>query len=341
MLYPNDEQLQGKELRLEQQYFFVSCSLQDMMRIAAHAEHAARALSREIRRPAERHPSGHRHRRAHAAAGSTSTRWTGTTAWTITRQTFGYTNHTLLPEALESWPLALFGRVLPRHLEIIYEINARFLEEVRMRFPGDDARIARMSLIDETGERYVRMANLASVGSHAINGVAAAAHRAAEAATCSRISTTLWPEKFSNKTNGVTPRRWMALANPRLAESHQRSTSATGWIKRPVGSCGGWSRSPRIPRSARAGATIKHANKSSFAALALERTGVTHRPESLFDVQVKRIHEYKRQHLNVLHVVALYHRLEVEPAAGHVSRAPSSSAARRLPATTSPSSSSS
>ncbi|GAC1626980.1 MAG: glycogen/starch/alpha-glucan phosphorylase [Nevskia sp.] len=309
VLYPNDEHVEGKELRLAQQYFFVSCSLQDMLRILRgqhipferfhekfavqlNDTHPAIAVAELMRLLTDEHCLG----------------WHE--AWDITRRSFGYTNHTLLPEALERWPLELFKRVLPRHLEIIYEINARFLDEVRRRWFGDDARVARMSLIDETGERYVRMAHLACVGSHAINGVAVL-HSALLRQDLLKDFFELWPEKFSNKTNGVTPRRWIALANPRL----------TRYIDSAIG--GGWLKDldqlrqlePMAEDAAfRAGwREIKRANKRELADLIRKRCGVAVDPASMFDVQVKRIHEYKRQHLSALHIIALYHRLKSNP----------------------------
>jgi starch phosphorylase len=231
-------------------------------------------------------------------------------AWSITSQTFSYTNHTLLPEALECWPLDLFGRLLPRHLEIIYEINARFLEKVRMAFFGDEGRINRLSLIDERGERSVRMAHLASVGSHAINGVAAL-HTELLRSDVLRDFHDLWPEKFSNKTNGVTPRRWMVLANPRLAAAITARTGE-GWIRNleelrglePLAGDAAFQAEWR---------GIKRANKVVLAGVIRERTGVLVDPDAIFDIQVKRIHEYKRQHLNILHIIALYHRLKTQP----------------------------
>jgi glycogen phosphorylase len=231
-------------------------------------------------------------------------------AWNVTCRTFAYTNHTLLPEALERWPLQVFGRVLPRHLQIIYEINAQFLEEVRIRFLGDEARIARLSLIDESGERYVRMAHLACVGSHAINGVAAL-HTDLLKRDVLKDFYEMWPQKFSNKTNGVTPRRWMVLCNPQLSDLVCEHIG-DGWIKdlaqlkrlEPLADDAEFRRRWR---------EIKQNNKRAFASLALERTGVVADPDSLFDVLVKRIHEYKRQHLKVLHIVSLYHAIKSNP----------------------------
>ncbi len=309
VLYPNDEQLQGKELRLEQQYFFVSCSLQDMFRILRtqrleverfpdkfaiqlNDTHPAIAVAELMRLLIDEHVMA----------------WDD--AWSIVTRTFAYTNHTLMPEALECWPIDLFKRVLPRHLEIIYEINANFLDQVRIRFLGDEERLARLSLIDERGERYVRMAHLACVGAHTINGVAAL-HSELLKTDVLRDFYELWPEKFQNKTNGVTPRRWMVLANPSLAKLIT-SSIGTSWITdlnelrrlEPLADDSGF-RAEWL--------AIKQANKRDFAQLALERTGVTVDPESMFDVQVKRIHEYKRQHLNILHVIALYLRLKADP----------------------------
>jgi starch phosphorylase len=231
-------------------------------------------------------------------------------AWDITRQTFAYTNHTLLPEALERWQLPLFRRVLPRHLEIIYEINSRFLDEVRLRFFNDDQRVARMSLIDESGDRYVRMAHLACVGSHAINGVAEL-HSELLKQDVLKDFYELWPQKFSNKTNGVTPRRWMVLANPKLSALITRHIGEE-WIKdldelqrlEPLANDSAFREAWR---------DVKRSNKRHLAELIQRRCGVAVDPDSMFDVQVKRIHEYKRQHLAALHIVALYHRLKSNP----------------------------
>ena len=309
VLYPNDEQIQGKELRLGQQYFFVSCSLQDMLRILKvqkipiekfHEKFAAQLN--------DTHPAIAVAELMRLLVDEYVLPWDE--AWQITRKTFAYTNHTLLPEALESWPLDLFARVLPRHLEIIFEINARFLDEVRIRFYGDEERLARLSLIDERGERYVRMAHLACVGSHTVNGVAEL-HSELLKQEVLKDFYELWPERFGNKTNGVTPRRWMVLSNPRLS-SLITTSIGEGWIKdlsqlrrlEPLADDAAFRQQWR---------EVKRACKVDFAAVALKKTGVTIDPDSLFDVQVKRIHEYKRQHLNILHVIALYHRLRSEP----------------------------
>ena len=310
ILYPNDEAAMGKRLRLAQQYFFVSCSLQDLIRfhllagnkldtfhewnaIQLNDTHPAVAVAELMRLLVDEHLM----------------EWDQ--AWEITRKTFAYTNHTLLPEALEKWPLPLFRNLLPRHLEIIYEINHRFLNEVRQKYPGEDARVARLSLIEESGEKYIRMAYLASVGSHAINGVAAL-HSDLVKRTILRDFYDLWPEKFHNVTNGVTPRRWMVLSNPKLA---QLITSKIGdrWISRleeNLPKLEGFADDVEVQTRWR---EIKGENKKDLANLIEKRTGVSVDPDTLFDIQVKRIHEYKRQHLNVLHVITLYNRLKKNP----------------------------
>jgi starch phosphorylase len=309
VLYPNDEQVKGKELRLEQQYFFVACSLQDMLRITHIQKIPPERFHEKFAvQLNDTHPSIAVAELMRLLVDELLLDWER--AWEITRATFAYTNHTLLPEALERWPLDLFGRLLPRHLEIIYEINARFLDEVRIAFFGDEARLARMSLIDEGGPRYVRMAHLATVGSHAVNGVAQLHTELLKRDVLSDFHE-LWPQKFSNKTNGVTPRRWMVLANPRLSNLISRAIG-DNWIRNfeelrrlePLIEDAGFRADWR---------DIKRANKVELAAVIRERTGVLVNPDAIFDVQVKRIHEYKRQHLNILHVVGLYHRLKTQP----------------------------
>ncbi|HEX9190127.1 MAG TPA: glycogen/starch/alpha-glucan phosphorylase [Vicinamibacteria bacterium] len=311
VLYPNDEKVKGKQLRLEQQFFFVSCSLQDMIRIYQQRE---KDLSRFHEKYAvqlnDTHPAVGVAELMRLFVDVHGMGWDE--AWEITRRTFAYTNHTLLPEALEKWKVEMFGEVLPRHLEIVYEINRRFLDEVRTRFPGDGARAARLSLIDEAEGRSVRMAHLASVGSQRINGVAAL-HSELLKADVLRDFHDLWPEKFLNVTNGVTPRRFLALANPRLA----------ALVTEAIGD--GWPRDLERLRGLEPLAgdaafrekwrAVKRANKADLAAVVAARAGVECDPDSLFDVQVKRIHEYKRQHLNVLHVIALWQRLRRDPKA--------------------------
>ena len=309
VLYPNDEPSIGKRLRLAQQYFFVSCSLQDMLHLidlgGEKVEHFAERFAVQLN---DTHPSIGVAELMRLLVDERRIDWDS--AWMITVATFGYTNHTLLPEALETWPLPMFAELLPRHLEIIHEINRRFLDEVRARFPGDEARVARMSLIGEEGERRVRMANLATVGSHAVNGVAAL-HSDLLKASVLKDFHELWPERFSNKTNGVTPRRFLALANPGLRTLLNRTlgdqwltdTSALRGLESHTGDAA-------FRREWRA---VKEANKRRLADYVRAHTGIELDSSWLFDIQVKRIHEYKRQHLNVLHIVTLYRRLKENP----------------------------
>jgi len=309
VLYPNDEPAAGKALRLSQQHFFVSCSLQDMIRIHLQASrdltdladrwavqlndtHPAVAVAELMRLLVDEHGMG----------------WDE--AWAITRATFAYTNHTLLPEALEKWPVALFGKTLPRHLEIVYEVNRRFLDELRGRFPNDDGLLSRLSLIDESGPRSVRMAHLAAVGSHHVNGVAAL-HSELLKRDVMRDFAAIWPGKFTNVTNGVTPRRFVALANSGLTRLVAEAIG-DGWVRdldelrrlEPLADDAAFREAWR---------RVKAANRAALAEAARERAGVSADPASLWDVQVKRIHEYKRQHLNLLHVLTLYRKLKRDP----------------------------
>ncbi|MEZ4598373.1 MAG: glycogen/starch/alpha-glucan phosphorylase [Syntrophotaleaceae bacterium] len=316
VLYPNDEPVAGKRLRLAQQYFFVSCSLQDMLRLhrgrGEDIETFAESFAVQLN---DTHPAIAVAELMRLLVDEHLLSWES--AWDITRQTLAYTNHTLLPEALEKWPLPLFAEMLPRHLEIIYEINRRFLDEVRRRFPRDEGKVARLSIIDEAGEKYVRMAHLACVGSHAVNGVAALHSRLLKE-TVLRDFYDLEPAKFHNVTNGVTPRRWILLSNPGL----------TGLITGKIGN--GWVKDPEQLRELEAFADnsdfqadwqrVKEDNKRQLAAAILQRTGIAVEPETLFDIQVKRIHEYKRQHLNVLHIITLYNRIKRDPRAAIVPR---------------------
>ena len=310
VLYPNDEVFQGRQLRLNQQYFFVSCSLQDLIRvhllrgnpiqkfhelnaIQLNDTHPAIAVAELMRLLVDEHHLD----------------WEK--AWDITRNTFAYTNHTLLAEALEKWPVPLLGSLLPRHLEIIYEINRRFLDEVRRTFPADDRLISRLSLIDEFGERYVRMANLACVGSHTVNGVSVL-HTRLLKQTVLRDFYALWPQKFTNVTNGVTPRRWVGISNPRLTSLITKQIG-DGWIKNmeELKRLEAFADDPGFQEEWR---QVKFENKKNLAACIMERTGITVDPGSLFDIQVKRFHEYKRQHLNALHIITLYNRIKHNPA---------------------------
>ena len=305
VLYPNDEPEIGKRLRLGQQYFFVSCSLQDMIRL--HLATGKRLDEFDAWWAAQlndTHPSIAVAELMRLLVDEHAMDWDQ--AWEITQRTCGYTNHTLLAEALETWPLPLFGRLLPRHLEIIYEINRRFLDDVRRRHPGDENLVRRVSLIDEAGEKYVRMAHLATVGSHTINGVAAL-HTDLLKRTVLKDFYALAPDRFLNVTNGVTPRRWIVLSNPKLTElitqhiGHRWISALEEELVRiePLADDADFQQKWRA---------VKADNKQVLARFIKDRTGISVNPESLFDIQVKRLHEYKRQLLNVLHLVTLYHR---------------------------------
>ena len=309
VLYPNDDPAAGKQLRLEQQYFFVSCALQDMIRIYLQREknldhfHLKYAVQLN-----DTHPSIAVAELMRLLVDEYLMGWDQ--AWEITRQTLAYTNHTLLPEALEKWPLELFGSLLPRHLEIIYEINRRFLDEVRLSNPNDEERVARLSLIDETGDRSIRMAHLVCVGSHAINGVAKL-HTELLKQDVLNDFYSLWPEKFYNITNGVTPRRFLLLSNPHLAQLITRRIG-DGWTKNldelkrlePFGEDADFRAEWR---------RVKNKVKGDLAAQIRKRIGLIVDPDSMFDIQVKRLHEYKRQHLNVLHIITLFNRIKKDP----------------------------
>ncbi len=311
VLYPNDEMIQGKNLRLQQQFFFASCSLQDMIRVHLLLKRPLATFHEKwVVQLNDTHPAIAVAELMRLLVDEHAMDWDS--AWRITRNTFAYTNHTLLPEALEKWPVGLFGKLLPRHLEIIYEINRRFLDEVRAKFPGDDARLARMSLIDESGERYVRMANLATVGSHHVNGVARL-HSDLLVKTVMHDFAELWPEKFLNVTNGVTPRRFVAVSNPPLAQLVTQRIG-DGWLRdleqlRRLEPLAGDATFQQQWRD------VKLTAKRDLMALIEQRTGIKVNPGSLFDIQVKRLHEYKRQHLNVLHILTLYRRLQLAPQA--------------------------
>ena len=312
VLYPNDEPEAGKALRLRQQYFFVSCSLQDMIRTTLNARGSLDYFpDRFVVQLNDTHPAIAIAEFMRLLTDEHQIEWSR--AWALTQQSFAYTNHTLLPEALETWPLELFQRILPRHIDIIYEINSRFLDDVRIRFIDDIARLSRMSLIDDSagdGVRRVRMANLACVGSMAINGVAAM-HSELLKQTVLKDFFDMWPEKFQNKTNGVTPRRFIALANPSQAAIFDEIID------------GDWLRNLEKLRQLEPYADnsdflarwrkIKRMAKERLATHIHQCCDISLNPDTLFDIQVKRIHEYKRQHLNVLHIVSLYHRLKQNP----------------------------
>ena len=313
VLYPNDSTPAGRELRLRQEYFFTSASIQDIL--ARHAaEHGSLAnLSDKVAiHLNDTHPAIGVAELMRLLVDEQGYGWLA--AWAVTKKVFSYTNHTLMPEALETWPVGLMQQVLPRHLEIIFRINAEFLAEAAAHRPGDHDFLRRISLIDEGAnfgsERRVRMAHLSIVGSHKVNGVSAL-HSDLLTQTIFADFASLWPDRFTNMTNGVTPRRWLAQANPSLA-SLIDSTIGSGWrldldqLKRLA---------PHAEREdfRNAFMAVKHANKARLAAHIQATTGVVTDPASLFAVQVKRIHEYKRQLLNVLQVVARYQAMLADP----------------------------
>ena len=309
VLYPNDDSDQGKQLRLEQQYFFVSCSLQDMIRLLHQQNLPLERFQDQFAiQLNDTHPTIGVAELMRLLIDVHGLDWDQ--AWQITTHSFAYTNHTLLPEALERWPLAMFATVLPRHLEIIYEINQRFLDQVRMRFPDDPERLRRLSIIDDSGDRYVRMAHLACVGSFAINGVAAL-HSELLKQTVLRDFYELYPEKFTNVTNGVTPRRFMVLSNPRLS-SLIREKIGTGWVKNldDLRQLENWVYDGDFRQQFR---QVKLAVKQDLADYIQHHYGLAVDPTSLFDIQAKRIHEYKRQHLNALYIITLYNRIKANP----------------------------
>jgi glycogen phosphorylase len=309
VLYPDDSTSMGQGLRFVQEYFLVACSLADLTRRFRRSNSDWNAFPGKVAvQLNDTHPSLAVPELMRILLDEAQLGWDQ--AWDLTRRTFAYTNHTLLPEALEKWPLPWFQVLLPRHLDIILEINRRLLDEVRRRFPGDDGRIQRVSLVEEGDERKIRMANLAIVGSHSTNGVAAIHSELLRRVTVKDLAET-FPERFSNKTNGVTPRRWLLLANPALAASITEAIG-DGWITdlaelallKPLADDAGF-------RDAVSKA--KREAKSQFAQWLRSTSGVTVNPDSIFDCQIKRIHEYKRQLLNGLRVVVLYNRLRQNP----------------------------
>jgi glycogen phosphorylase len=316
VLYPNDSTPAGRELRLRQEYFFTSASIQDILarhlaehgrldnladRVAIHLNdtHPAIGVAELMRVLVDEH------------------RMPWAEAWQTTQRVFSYTNHTLMPEALETWPVALMQHVLPRHLAIIFRINHEFLALAARLRPGDEGFVRRLSLVDESGERRVRMAHLAVVGSHKVNGVSAL-HSELLVKTIFADFAALWPERFTNMTNGVTPRRWLAQANPGLASLLDRSVG--GDWRLHLDRLEGLRNFGRDPAFRAEFLAVKRNNKARLAATIRATTGIVVDPDSLFDVQVKRIHEYKRQLLNVLHVVARYQAMLAEPAADWVPR---------------------
>jgi starch phosphorylase len=307
LLYPNDATESGKELRLRQQYFLVSASLQDTLRrwCSWHGNDFETFADKHCFQLNDTHPAIAVPELMRLLTDDHGLDWDE--AWEITRSTMAYTNHTLLPEALEQWPVELFQRLLPRIFEIILDINAQFLAEVRHRWPDDDHRIARMSLIREDGASTIRMAYLAIVGSFSVNGVAELHSRLLREGLL-RDFAELWPWKFNNKTNGVTQRRWLAACNPKLASLISEAIGAA-WIT-DLGQLARLEQQDGNEEFAKRWREVRRANKVRLSREIEKRTGLSVDATMMFDVQVKRIHEYKRQLLNVLHAVHLYDRIQ-------------------------------
>jgi len=309
VLYPNDSSENGKELRLVQQYFFVACSLQDIIRRFRRAgapwskfhEYAVLQLN-------DTHPAVAVAELMRILLDDELLSWDD--AWSVCAKVFNYTNHTLLPEALEKWPLPLFERVLPRHIQIIYEINRRFLDQVAAKWPNDSGKLGALSIIDESGCKYVRMAHLAMVASKSVNGVAALHSELLKKSLFSDFHA-LWPKQLQNKTNGITPRRWLKACNPNLSNLIDR-TIGEGWAK-DLDKLTDLKKYATDTGFQDEFAAIKLENKKELAKVILKECGITVDPTAMFDVQVKRLHEYKRQHLNLLHIIHLYHQLLANP----------------------------
>ncbi len=309
VLYPSDSTWAGRELRLRQQYFFVACAIHDIVRRYRKTHGDFSRFSEKVAiQLNDTHPAIAVAELMRVLVDVHRVPWDP--AWELTRATLGYTNHTLLAEALERWPVALFEQLLPRHLQIIYEVNARFLRQVMNRWPSDTARVTRMSLIEEGPERQIRMAHLAVVGSHKVNGVAALHTELLKRDVLTDFAE-LWPERFTNKTNGVTPRRWLLACNPRLADL-VTECAGPGWAT-DLDRLESFASHADDPAVRERFAAIKRANKVAFAEFIARATGLRVSPDAMFDVQVKRIHEYKRQLLNALHIVGLYLRAKRDP----------------------------
>jgi starch phosphorylase len=318
VLYPNDKTENGKELRLMQQYFFVACSLRDIIR--RHFRQPANSWDNFSDKVAvqlnDTHPAIAIVELLRILLDEENMAWDA--AWAITSRTFAYTNHTLLPEALEKWTVELFARLLPRHLQIIYVLNEQLLLAVERQWPGDNWKKTVCSLIEENGHKQVRMANLSVVGSHAVNGVAEI-HTALLKQNLFPEFNELYPGKFQNKTNGITPRRWLLKSNPRLAALLTRKLGRADWV-RDLDLLRGLEKFAEEPAFQREFMAIKRANKVDLAAVIKTECGLVVSPDAIFDVQIKRLHEYKRQHLNLLHIMTLYRHLLQNPSLDLVPR---------------------
>ncbi|ATC65598.1 glycogen phosphorylase [Nibricoccus aquaticus] len=320
VLYPNDKTENGKELRLVQQYFFVACSLRDIIRRHFRNDDKGNTWDNFSDKVAvqlnDTHPAVAVPELMRILLDEENFQWDK--AWAIVTRVFGYTNHTLLPEALEKWSVPLFGRVLPRHLQIIFEINKQLMVVVAAKWPGDVDKMRICSIIDEGGAKAVRMANLSVVGSHAVNGVAALHTELLKKDLFPEFDA-LYPGKFQNKTNGITPRRWLLDCNPRLSALITKTLGHTKWAK-DLDELRGLEKVAGDAAFQKEFMAIKRANKVDLAAVIKAECGIDVSPDALFDVQIKRLHEYKRQHLNLLHILALYRRLLQNPALDIVPR---------------------
>ncbi|MEO5961089.1 MAG: glycogen/starch/alpha-glucan phosphorylase, partial [Opitutaceae bacterium] len=318
VLYPNDKTENGKELRLVQQYFFVACSLRDILR--RHFRTTGNTWDNFSDKVAvqlnDTHPAIAIVELMRILLDEQDVAWER--AWGIVTKTFAYTNHTLLPEALEKWGVPLFERVLPRHLQIIFEINTRLMQKIEARWPGDNDKKRVCSLIEENGGKMVRMANLSVAGCHTVNGVAAL-HTALLKKDLFPEFDALYPGKFKNKTNGITPRRWLLKSNPRLSALITYKLGSEAWA-RDLDLLQGLEKFAGDPAFQGEFMAIKRKNKVDLAEIIAAECGVKVSPDALFDVQIKRLHEYKRQHLNLLHILALYRRLLQNPALDIVPR---------------------
>ena len=309
VLYPNDNTSQGKELRLRQQYFFVACSLRDILRRFRQTNDSWDALPDKVFiQLNDTHPTLVIPELMRILIDLEGLDWDK--AWDLTRRSTGYTNHTILQEALEKWPVPMMERLLPRHLQIIYEINGRFLQEISSLYPGDIKKLQRMSLIDENGERYVRMANLCVVGTSSVNGVAEL-HTEILKKTLFKDFYELWPEKFHNVTNGITPRRWLLKANPSLSQLISESIGDS-WITH-LDDLKKLEKFSGDANFLAAMAKIKRSNKGQLANWTKKNLGIELNPDAIFDVQVKRLHEYKRQLMLAIYIVMFYNRLLNDP----------------------------
>lgn len=310
VLYPNDETEAGKELRLIQQYFFTACSLKDIIRRykRAHGDNWSRFSSQVVIQLNDTHPAIAIPELMRILLDRAELDWD--TAWQISSRSFAYTNHTLLPEALEKWPARMFEKILPRHLEIIYEINRRFMMEVEQKWPGDVAVKRKLSIIEEGSEKMVRMGNLCVIGSFAVNGVAEI-HSALVKKNLFPEFDQMWPGKLTNVTNGITPRRWLKACNPKLSALIDEKIGKDWPLH--LDKLQDLAKFADDSKFQQQFMQIKHENKVSLAAEVLALTGIEVDPKAIFDIQIKRLHEYKRQHLNLLHIMALYRRLLADP----------------------------